>query len=381
MIGQDNNSSDIVNNNDNNINHDSNNENINDNDYGNDDNDNDKTTNVFFNRLEIVLRGHGLTPFSSKIALAYIQKTMNKDNGNRCLARVMQYLLDKMNNKQSNIVIDNAIDWQKGCPNRIPNLTSSPIWDKEQFSWVKILESSYCDIKSEFLSLRNSNVFQPYRSPISENPSSSSSSTSSSSDKIQDELGEMATDKGSWNVCYLYLHGMDFEENLLKCPSTTEVMKSIPRLYEHAFFSALAPNTHITPHYGPTNKKLRCHLPLSIPEGDVSWLRVGDRRVLLTEGESVIFDDSFEHEAGNDSTSEPRVILVIDIWHPDLTDEELYFFKFVNNSQMNAAKKIAKIQGYNESNRNEDFFTVISNARRNGVVPSEEIWGYKVNDD
>ena len=48
---------------------------------------------------------------------------------------------------------------------------------------------------------------------------------------------------------------------------------------------------------------------------------------------------------------------------------------------MNAAKKIAKTQGYSESNRNQDFFTVILNARRNGVVPSEEIWGYKVNDD
>jgi hypothetical protein len=65
----------------------------------------------------------------------------------------------------------------------------------------------------------------------------------------------------------------------------------------------------------------------------------------------------------------------------DLTDEEIYFLKFVNNAQMNAAKKIAKMQGFNEENRNQDFFTVISNARRNGIVPTNEVWGYQVNDD
>jgi len=36
----------------------------------------------------------------------------------------------------------------------------------------------------------------------------------------------------------------------------------------------------------------------------------------------MVFDDTYEHEAGNLSKSEQRVILLIDIWHPDLHLEE-----------------------------------------------------------
>lgn len=124
----------------------------------------------------------------------------------------------------------------------------------------------------------------------------------------------------------------------------------------------MAPDTHIKPHFGPTNKKLRCHLPLLIPSTSTpgsaprgnptdakpssseqvitsSWLRVADEVRYLEEGKCVVFDDSFEHEAMNTS-SEPRVVLIVDFWHPDLTDEEvlilvhhctLYWYRIVNS--------------------------------------------------
>ena len=47
-----------------------------------------------------------------------------------------------------------------------------------------------------------------------------------------------------------------------------------PRHYSHAFFSALVPGSHISPHCGPSNKMLRCHLPLLGLEG--ARLHVGD---------------------------------------------------------------------------------------------------------
>jgi aspartyl/asparaginyl beta-hydroxylase (cupin superfamily) len=34
-----------------------------------------------------------------------------------------------------------------------------------------------------------------------------------------------------------------------------------------------------------------------------------------------VFDDSIEHEAWN-SSNEPRVILIFDIWRPELSEEE-----------------------------------------------------------
>ena len=51
------------------------------------------------------------------------------------------------------------------------------------------------------------------------------------------------------------------------------INKHIPDPYHHAFYSALTPNSHIMAHYGPTNKKLRFHLPLIGVKG--SKMRVG----------------------------------------------------------------------------------------------------------
>ena len=41
------------------------------------------------------------------------------------------------------------------------------------------------------------------------------------------------------------------------------------------------------------------------------------------EGKMVIFDDSYEHEAANLSKEMERVILLIDIWHPELVPTEI----------------------------------------------------------
>ncbi len=36
----------------------------------------------------------------------------------------------------------------------------------------------------------------------------------------------------------------------------------------------------------------------------------------------IVFDDSYEHEAANLSDTQERIILLIDIWHPDLNEGE-----------------------------------------------------------
>ena len=79
----------------------------------------------------------------------------------------------------------------------------------------------------------------------------------------KDGLGSLGTDEGNWNVYYLYLHDIEFQDNCAKVPKTMEILEElIPRNYMHCFFSALALKSHITPHNGPTGKKLRVHLPL-----------------------------------------------------------------------------------------------------------------------
>ena len=120
-------------------------------------------------------------------------------------------------------------------------------------------------------------------------------------------------------------------------------------LTQKYLLKALAPSTHVSKHHGSTNKKLRCHLPLKVPKYDKNtgpsmpsfpsissssksslptstsfcWLRVADQIVELEEGVAVVFDDSFEHEAANEHPTQPRVVLVVDFWHPDFDDEEV----------------------------------------------------------
>ena len=84
-------------------------------------------------------------------------------------------------------------------------------------------------------------------------------------------------------------------------------------------FSLLRPGTRIRPHHGFTNARLICHLPLIVPSDRA--LRVGNETRAWREGELFIFDDSIEHAAWNLS-KELRVVLLFDVWRPELSDKE-----------------------------------------------------------
>jgi aspartate beta-hydroxylase len=112
-------------------------------------------------------------------------------------------------------------------------------------------------IREELQNLRNLDGFQPYRGP-----------SWISNIKAKDGIGNESIDRGSWNVYYLFLHDIKFDKNIEQCPRTIEIIeKLVPRQYNHAFFSAMNPGTHIMKHHGPTNKKLRLHIPLIGVEG------------------------------------------------------------------------------------------------------------------
>ena len=81
-------------------------------------------------------------------------------------------------------------------------------------------------------------------------------------------------------------------------------------------WSLLAPGTRVKPHCAPTNRRLRIHLGLRVPEEGVAMQLAGSR-MGWREGEVVVFDDSFEHQVWNNST-EARLIFILDIQHPNL---------------------------------------------------------------
>ena len=109
--------------------------------------------------------------------------------------------------------------------------------------------------------------------------------------------------------------GSPCEENQALCPETSRIIEKIPGVMT-AFFSILAPGKHLPPHRGPYSGILRYHLGLIVPEPrELCLIRVGDQFCPWAEGQSLIFDDTFNHQVWND-TDGVRVILFVDFSRP-----------------------------------------------------------------
>ena len=111
-----------------------------------------------------------------------------------------------------------------------------------------------------------------------------------------------------WDVFGFYWFGAKIAANCLKCPRTAETIERVPEVAT-AGFSRLAPYTRIAPHVGYTDEVLRCHLGLIVPPA--CRLRVGGETRAWKEDRCLVFDDTLEHEAWNES-AEDRVVLLLD---------------------------------------------------------------------
>jgi aspartate beta-hydroxylase len=60
--------------------------------------------------------------------------------------------------------------------------------------------------------------------------------------------------------------------------------------FSFSFFSTLAGNSEISPHYGPCNLRIRCHFPLIVPSGDCG-MEIAGIKVLSTNN-IANFDDN-----------------------------------------------------------------------------------------
>lgn len=124
-----------------------------------------------------------------------------------------------------------------------------------------------------------------------------------------------------WTAIHLIKQGRISAANAAACPVTMGLLARLPQpviggASPNAMFSLLAPHTVIPAHVGINNARLVCHLPLAVPPG--CWFRVGGETRDWREGEAFVFDDTVEHEASN-PTDHLRVVLIFDLWHPDLS--------------------------------------------------------------
>jgi aspartyl/asparaginyl beta-hydroxylase (cupin superfamily) len=131
---------------------------------------------------------------------------------------------------------------------------------------------------------------------------------------IQVEERALTTDD-KWKTYVFCAYGLRAEQTCRECPRTAEVISSIPTITT-AMFSILAGNKRIPPHRGPYKGVLRYHLGLKVPADYLECgIRVGKDVAHWEEGKDMIFDDTHEHEAWN-NTSEVRVVLFVDFLRP-----------------------------------------------------------------
>ena len=196
-----------------------------------------------------------------------------------------------------------------------PELPAIEFYDRARFSWLDPVEAATDDICAELMPLLEEGThFGPYIEVEAEK----SSHVVASSDK------ELISSPEDWTAAYLIRDGKHQTPLAERCPKTLAALDAVPLetiegRAPFVLFSRLIPGAWIAPHTGFLNSRLVCHLPLLVPDG--CWFRVGNQVRLWERGKAWVFDDTIEHEARNQGTG-TRVVLIFNIWHPDLTEEE-----------------------------------------------------------
>lgn len=195
----------------------------------------------------------------------------------------------------------------------VPSIAPVPVHDPATFWFVRYLEESYPLIRAEIDAVIDPgrDGFLPVEEPL--------------------------LNRGEWEQITFYESGQRYDDACSRFPITASIMESIPEATSAGAgvvtLSWLHPGSHIVPHCGGTNARLRVHLGLRVPDGPV--LRVGDELLHWSEGRCLVFDDSFEHEVWHDGTS-PRIVLLFDVPHPDFSDT----VRLVRNTHQPFAEKI-----------------------------------------
>lgn len=132
-------------------------------------------------------------------------------------------------------------------------------------------------------------------------------------ERFMDWQGTYVKLEGKWTLFGFFLPGLRWEENCALCPETARILDAIPGA-TMAGFSRLVARSHITPHHGECGAVLRMHLALTVPERGCR-LRVGAETTEWREGKTLVFDDTMEHEAFNESDQD-RTVLIVDFHRP-----------------------------------------------------------------
>ncbi len=214
-----------------------------------------------------------------------------------------------------------------------PDLPATPVFTNPVSNWVDELQGATDDVRKEYLAFMRTKEAAP--SPyIDENA-------------MMDQSYDHLKHHDTWTAVHLYKGGKA-QACLEHFPATQKALKNAPLVHFHGqpmevFFSILKPGIHIPPHFGLANTRVTAHLPLIIPHENCR-IRVSDITHHWQEGQLFMFDDSFDHEAWNDS-AQTRVVLIFEAWRPDLSENEIKAIQtsFEDRSDWLLARRMPKV--------------------------------------
>ncbi|XP_054046642.1 aspartyl/asparaginyl beta-hydroxylase isoform X6 [Rissa tridactyla] len=192
--------------------------------------------------------------------------------------------------------------WQRSLYN-VKGLKAQPWWTARETGYmelVKSLEKNWKLIRDEGLAVmdKKRSLFLPE--------------------------DENLREKGDWSQFTLWQQGRKNENACKSVPKTCALLERFPEATGcrrgQIKYSIMHPGTHVWPHTGPTNCRLRMHLGLVIPK-EGCRIRCAQENRTWEEGKVLIFDDSFEHEVWQDAGSY-RLIFIVDVWHPELSAQQ-----------------------------------------------------------
>ena len=190
-----------------------------------------------------------------------------------------------------------------------PGLPQRAFYERDEFDWLAEVEAATPAMQAELRArLAGGEDFRPYVETRADRPAPNNP----------------LKDDSSWGAHYFWNNGAVVDDHAAAAPATMAALAKAPipvirGRSPMALWSLLKPGTPIQPHHGMLNPRLICHIPLVV-NADCA-LRVGPETRMWEIGKALIFDDSFEHEAWNRG-AETRVILLFEIWRPEIRDEE-----------------------------------------------------------
>src|SRR3954451_15889064 len=128
------------------------------------------------------------------------------------------------------------------------------------------------------------------------------------------DLGFNSFFKTGWKRFYVKWYDEPLPSAKALCPKTVALVQSIPTV-NAAMFALLPPGSKLGAHRDPFAGSLRYHLGLVTPNSDTCRIIVDGQPYFWSDGEPVMFDETFIHTAENRSDV-TRLILFCDVERP-----------------------------------------------------------------